>query len=439
MAASDETSKLLEYGRSLYDLRRYAEAEATIRKFLARDPQSWMGHYYLSASLLAQVDDDKPDKIDEGLKEAKKTIALRPDWEGGYFLLAWAHLCRRKPTQALEAAHQGLRFDPEGAWGYSLSAQAHAIRREWAKMLLAAQTGLRHSPDHTKLLNLQAEALIMLDRKAEARQAVEMALRSDPASSYAHCNRGWLALFDGKPAEALPHFREAMRLDPTSESARQGLLQSLHARNPLYRLMLAYFLWTSRLTHSELWASIFVLSGINTTLRIAVRAFPPLLIIVFPYFILYMLFSFFTWVSEPLFNLLLRLSPTGRLILTQDESASATGCGFTGMLFLINVIALIAACILHPWEFYYMWIFMLGAGLAFGMMVPVAGVFKVDPSRRKRRRTLVVLASLMGAMAACSWGGSFNLEPWHGVALFLFLIGWITYPWIANLVISIED
>lgn len=438
MAASDETGKLLEYGRSLYDLRRYAEAETTIRKFLARDPQSWLGHYYLSASLLAQSD-DKSDKIDEGLKEAKKTIALRPDWEGGYFLLAWAHLCRRKPTEALEAAHQGLRFDPEGAWGYSLSAQAHAIRREWAKMLLAAQTGLRHSPDHTKLLNLQAEALIMLDRKAEARQAVEMALRSDPSSSYAHCNRGWLALFDSKPVEALPHFREAMRLDPTSESARQGLLQSLHARNPLYRLMLAYFLWTSRLTHSELWASIFILSGVNRVLRIAVRAFPPLAIIVFPYFILYMLFSFFTWVSEPLFNLLLRLSPTGRLILTQDESASATGCGFTGMLFLINVIALIAACIIHPWEFYYMWIFMLGAGLAFGMMVPVAGVFKVDPSRRKRRRTLVVLASLMGAMAACSWGGSFNLEPWHGVALLLFLIGWITYPWLANLIISIED
>jgi tetratricopeptide (TPR) repeat protein len=422
----------------LYDLRRYAEAEATLRKFLARDPQNALGHYYLSAALLAQSD-DKSEKIDEGLKEAKKTISLRPDWEGGYFLLAWAHLCRRKPGEALDAAHQGLRIDPEGAWGYSLSAQAHAIRREWPKMLQAAQTGLKHSPDHTKLLNLQAEALIMLDRKDEARLAVEMALRSDPSSSYAHCNRGWLALFDGKPAEALPHFREAMRLDPASESARQGLLQSLHARNPLYRLMLAYFLWTSRLTHSEAWASIFILSGINRALRIAARAFPPLLIILAPYFILYMLFSFFTWVSEPLFNLLLRLSPTGRLILSKDESASAAGCGFTGMLFLINVIAFIAACIIHPWEFYYMWIFLLGAGLAFGMMVPVAGVFKVDPSRRKRRRTLVVLAALMGAMAACSWGGSFNLEPWHGVALFLFLIGWISYPLIANLIISIED
>src|SRR5512138_536399 len=90
-----ETAKLLEYGRSLFDLRRYKDAESTLRQALARDPQSWTGHYLLGSSLLAQAD-DRPEKAQEGLKEARRVIALRPDNEYGYFVLAWAHLCLGK-------------------------------------------------------------------------------------------------------------------------------------------------------------------------------------------------------------------------------------------------------------------------------------------------------------------------------------------------------
>ncbi len=82
-AAPDATARLLEYGRSLYELRRYPEAEAQLRKYLARDPQSWAGHYYLGAAMLAQAG-AKPEKIKDGLKEAQRTIALRPEGELGF-------------------------------------------------------------------------------------------------------------------------------------------------------------------------------------------------------------------------------------------------------------------------------------------------------------------------------------------------------------------
>ncbi len=433
-----ESAKLLQYGQSLFDLRRYKDAESTLRQALAHDPQSFLGHYFLGCALLAQSD-DKPEKAREGLSEAKRAIALRPDSEDGYFLLAWAHLCLARPKDALDAAHHGMRINPQEAWGYSLVGQAYRMQRLWSKELEAAGAGLKIAPDHSTLLNLYAEALIMLERKDEARQAVEMALRADPSSPKAHANRGWLALYQGDEKEALRCFREAMRLDPTSEASRQGLVQALHARSPLYKLMQWYYLWTQRVTTGDFWTLIVILNGINTTLRVVSKAFPPLLIITIPYFALFQVFTFFTWTGDAFFTLLLRLSPTGRQVLTKDEKNEANGCGFTALLFLINLIAFIAALILRPGEPGLLWTFALGALLSFGMMIPTAGIFKVDPSYRKRRGALVVIAAMLGATAACAWGGSFSLQPWHGVAIFLFLVGWMIYPWAANLIISIQD
>ena len=433
-----ETAKLLEYGQTLFDLRRYKDAEATLRQALARDPNSWLGHYFLGAALLAQSD-DKPEQAQAGLKEAKRTIALRPDHATGYFLLSWAYLCLGKPKDALDAAHQGMRIDPQEAWGYALVARAYRLERDWAKELQAAETGLKIEPDHTNLLNLRAEALIMLGRQADAAGAVEAALRSDPSSPMAHANQGWLALHHSDEKAALVHFREAMRLDPTSEAARMGLVQALHARSPLYRLLLKYFLWTRRATTGEFWSIRLMLYGVNTTLRVITRAFPPLLIITLPYFALYQIFTFFNWTGDAYFNLLLRLSHAGRLVLSKDEQAEASGCGFTGLLFLINAAALVAALVLRPGAWGLAWTFGLGALLSLGMLIPVAGIFKVDPSYRKRRGALVVLAALLGASAACGWGGSFVPTPWQAVPLVLFLIGWVIYPWLAYVIISIQD
>jgi tetratricopeptide (TPR) repeat protein len=425
----EEPSKLLNYGRSLYDLRRYADAEAALRGFVAYNPQNWMGHYYLGCSLLAQSD-NQPDKIEEGLKEAQKTVTLCPDIENGYFLLTWAHLCRRKPIAALSAVHQGMRINPQSAWGYSLTSRAHAQQRDWSQMLLAAQAGLKISPDHNALLNSQAEALIMLNRKEEARIAIEMALHSDPSSSYAHKNYGWLALYNDNPMEAFPHFREALRLDPTSDSAHEGLLQSLHAHNPLYRWVLNYSLWSSHWTRSEFWWFISLLLGSNCALGITAIFFPPVLIVLFLYIILFIIFAMFTWINKPLFNLLLCLSPTGRMVLSKDDAASATGCGFTGMLSLINIVAFVAACFLYPYKVYYLWVFFLGAALSFAMTLPLAGIFRVNPIDRRGRRGKIILAAIMGVVAVCAWGGSFSLAPWHYILVMLFVITWFNYAMI---------
>jgi tetratricopeptide (TPR) repeat protein len=241
-APKDETTRLLEYGRVLlYDLKRYPEAEANARKLLARDPQNWKGHYYLSTSLLYQHGRHSA----EAVSEAHKAIALCPDGAYGYFLLAWAHLLRHKPLEALAVAHQGLRIAPQDAYGNYIAAWAYKQQQDWEQTLRIAREALKFNPDYTRLLNLQAEALIMLGRSEEAQVAVEMALRNDPSDPTAHHQRGLHMLMNGQVKQAGPHFREALRLAPNFSYARWGLARAQGIDYWFYRLLLRIYAWTT--------------------------------------------------------------------------------------------------------------------------------------------------------------------------------------------------
>src|SRR6185295_5916341 len=67
---------------------------------------------------------------------------------------------------------------------------------------------------------------------------------------------GWALLHAGDAKRALEHFREALRLDPELEFARAGVVEALKARNPIYRVMLLYFLWMARLSGRTRWGII---------------------------------------------------------------------------------------------------------------------------------------------------------------------------------------
>lgn len=399
----DETARLLEHARILlYDMQRYAEAELILRKLLSGDPHNWQGQYYLAQSLFCQ----EYTRVPEGLALAQKTIALRPDHAAGYFLLAWGYFLSHKPRQSLVAAQQGLRIAPEDQYGYNWVAHAYAQQSNWAQMLAAAQAGLKFSPDAADLLNLQAQALILLYRKQEALAAVELALRSHPSDPGAHYSQGLYALFDGRPADARAGFDAMRRLDPTFHAGYRWTLL-LSARNPFYR-----------------WISTRVGGMVNS-----LYGFLKPLVTDHPHFFVpkYLL-TVFIMNDKALVSLLLSLLPSVRPILSKDQLGSAAGCGFTGLLFLLNAIAFIAAWLLLPGAGDYLWIFCLGAALALAMLVPVTMIFVVDWTYPKQRRALVLLAAVMGALAAYSWAGAFTPESGSGSALTLFVIAWLLYP-----------
>src|SRR3712207_7475219 len=61
---------------------------------------------------------------------------------------------------------------------------------------------------------------------------------SDVCSSDLHANRGWQEAHRGNYEQAMAHFREALRIDASLEWAREGVVEVLKARNPVYRVML---------------------------------------------------------------------------------------------------------------------------------------------------------------------------------------------------------
>jgi hypothetical protein len=93
----------------------------------------------------------------------------------------------------------------------------------------------------------------------------------------------------------------------------------MKARNPLYRPILGYFLWMSRLSDKAQWAVIIALFMGARFLRALAKANPALLPYLAPLVAVTLLFVVMTWVADPLFNLMRRLDRFGRLALSREQ------------------------------------------------------------------------------------------------------------------------
>src|SRR5262249_51238586 len=155
---------------------------------------------------------------------------------------------RQRDEEARAAILEAIRLDPYQAAYFGILASLEMQRSRWREALAAADQGLAIDPEHTLCTNLRAQALVKLGDRAAAAATMGEALARRPDDAYTHANQGWAMLHAGQPQQALEHFREALRLDPGMEWARAGVVEALQARNFVYRWMLAWFLWMSRLT-----------------------------------------------------------------------------------------------------------------------------------------------------------------------------------------------
>jgi tetratricopeptide (TPR) repeat protein len=268
--------------------------------------------------------------------------------------------------------------------------------------------------------NCRAEALVQLGRRGEAGEALETALAEDPEDSHTHANKGWALLHAGQPKQALEHFKEALRIDPENEWARAGIVEALKARNFLYRWLLAYFLWMSRLSAGMQWGIILGGYFLIRFLGSAARENPALGPYVLPIQIIYMLFAILTWTAPHLFNLLLRLDKYGRYALSDDQ---IMGANCVGGVLLVGVLLLGAGI-------YWGSVLLAIAGLGcIGLMIPVGGTF----TRMGRARLVLGVYTLV--LVAVGLGGvtlAFLKSPLAGTLGGLFALGLFFFGLVAN-------
>lgn len=366
----------------LQEQGRHELAEKELHQHLAAEPNDGFGRAALALSLL------ELERRDAAEKAAREAIGHAPDLAFAHYALARVLSDRNREAEAAAAIDEALRLDPADADYHAMKAAIAHDRRRWADALAAAEAGLEFDPEHVACNNLRAMALTQLGRRAEAGATMDATLSRAPDNAFAHANKGWTLLHEGDRRQAMVHFREALRLDPTQDWARAGLVEAIKAGNPVYAVMLKYFLWMARLPAGTQWA--IILGGWfgNRLLGAVAKGNPELAPWLWPIRAVYLAFLLLTWLADPLCNLLLRLHPVGRHALTDEQKSAANWIG--GTLALALVALGLAIVLIRAWLF--------GLAIVCGLFaLPLAGRFKCAEGWPRRLMTAIcVLLALLG-------------------------------------------
>ncbi len=288
-------------GEILYQQHSYAHAEKEFRRYLASEPDDPAGHIMLAAVLLAQSN------FRQANKELKKALQLDPESDTAFYFLSVAQYHQLQIKEARKSIMEALRLEPYEARYYGHLADLEVQALKWQATVDAAEQGLAVDPRDIGCLNTRARALVVLNKYGEADDGLDEALRLEPENSYTHANKGWIALRRGNVDQATDFFKEALRLDPNNTWAKEGVVESLKSRNKLYHLILLCTIRAGELGGH--WRTWIIVSSL---------IFPPIRILL----IFYALLLGFTNVT---FDLILRLDPYGRRILTPEEKKRNNG------------------------------------------------------------------------------------------------------------------
>ena len=316
-----EQSPQLQRALVLHQQGRHDLAEKELRQHLASEPNDGFGHALLAISLLEQ------DRLDDAEQAARESIANAPDLAFTHYALARVLSERNREDEAVIAIQEAIRLEPTDADYHGMQAGLEFDRQHWQAALNAAETGLQFDPEHVACNNLRAMALVKLGRKAEAGVTIERTLARDPDDAFSHANQGWTLLEQGQRKKAMEHFRESLRLDPTNDWARAGLVEAIKAGNPVYAVMLKYFLWMQKLSGRARWGILMGGYFGSRLLASASASNPAWSPWILPIRALYIAFALLTWLAHPIFNLMLFLHPFGRHALNKDQRAQATWVG----------------------------------------------------------------------------------------------------------------
>ncbi len=416
------------YQRALLLLQqsRPADAERELRQVLTHQPNHAMAHAMLARCLVEQ------DRLDEAQEHAQKAIGIEPDEPMTHYILSLVMFARNRYEEAGQAITEAIGLDPNDPDLHAMLAQVLIQERRWKDARTVAERGLAIDSEHVGCTNLRAIALVHLGQREQAGQTIDAALRRDPSNALTHANQGWTLLHQSKPKEAMEHFRESLRLDPTSEWARAGIVEALKARNIIYRWMLGYFLFMSRLGGGMQWGIIIGLWVMTQILDRIADSNPAAAPYVRPIVYAYVGFVLMTWLSPHLFNLLLRLSRFGRHALSEEQVRASNL--MLGMLILAG-LTLAGATIAHNGE-----LLVLGMCIL-GLLMPLAGAFQTP--RGWPRAYMFIITGALALVAVVMYWLASPMEPMTGARasawqslIWLFVVGVIASQFIANLLAS---
>ena len=405
-------NQYLERGHHLLTLERYQEAETELRKELGQNPNNAFALAFLAECYL------ETERRPEALQLAQQAIGIDAGTPFLYHVLARCNYFNKEMEAAKSAIEEGLRLNPNDAIFFLLLSQIDFYQEEWQRALDHSEQGLQLDPENVNLINQRAQALVKLNRQSEAKSTLDYALNRAPENAYSHANKGWVAIEQDQYDDAVLHFKEALRLSPTNAYAKAGLREAIKAKNILYRYVLKYFLWLSKLQSKSRW---FFILGIYIFYQIVLQVAgtsPLLSKILSPLIILYIVLAFSSWIAMPISNLFLRFHPLGKHALEKDEILASNITGFLciGFLTCLSLFYILGNTFYLEDNGLYV---SEGGELLFNfalffclMLIPIGGLFVSEVGSLGRKKLSIFAASialigLFAALSSFSW--AFNI------------------------------
>lgn len=306
-------SQRLQRASMLIQMRRYDEAKRELTLSMADDPENPSNH------MLMGLCHSELKENDQAIEHGELAVRMAPDWARTHATLAWIYMKAHKNKDARMGAEHALQLDPANTMASNVIAIVCADNKDWEGALRAAEMTLSHDPDDTEALNIRALALRSQGKAGASVEELKRSLQIDAEDATSHANLGWTYLQKGELDKAETHFREALRINPELDWARQGALETLKAKVPIYRWILGYFIWMATKTAGMQWVIIIGLYFGYKVIYVALAANPATQVFAYAFMALYLLFCVTTWFAGPISDAFLVLHPFGRMVLTPWE------------------------------------------------------------------------------------------------------------------------
>ena len=402
----DRVSILIEQGR-------HKDAEIILKDILSANPSNDYIMYLLAEVYL------KLDKITAAETLNESAIALAPAEADYLYQKAKILLANDKSEKALHYAREAVSLNSEDPDYYALVGHILIILKEYDKALNAANIALQLDSSNVFALNVRSKALIKLDLNEEAFSTIEDALYENPNNDYTHANYGWGLLEKGENEKALIHFKEALVNNPKNEYAQAGLLEAIKATNFVYRWFLKYYFWLGNKGKKYQWSFIIGIYLLTTILGNISEGNTLISSLVYPIYVLLILFAISTWIISPIANLFLRFNKYGLILLSKEEKNESTFVAFSLSFAVLNTILYL---ITKNDNFI--------APIIFGicMMIPLSNYYSQTKVKNLSKYiTLVMLA--VGFMAIYE---TFISGYLFNIYFNLFILFFIVYQWTYN-------
>lgn len=228
--------EILRRADLLYKQQRYALAEEHLIKVLEQDRENSHALALLAACSGCLGNAEK------AIELARQAIAVDPEDDYSYYLLAWYLPSTGKNREALEAAKSAVSLNTEPC-NLAVLATCHLGLDQLDEALAAAQNALELDPSSKDALLTMALVRRARAEREEAEKVLQQCLAVHPDCGEAHEDLAWWLVSRRKTSQAAHHFKTALLIDPTVSTRRDGLAVTFRLDDDIFFAYTRAFLW----------------------------------------------------------------------------------------------------------------------------------------------------------------------------------------------------